>query len=196
MNTATLAKVWKKLDEDGSDTIDKDEVDGILLLTVILLVATEFKDSGVTGKPKIDKGELKELMKPIGAWMRDYKMEEQPIITKDEFRDTFSRWLKEYYETNGGIIADEQEQLRILNKYRINDEKNGLLDGFRSKRKMSAHDRLVINCEYLKEHVASMDIHGKDDDDDYNQTPRMANTNSSGGGSLNPDAKSFTPIGQ
>jgi len=190
MNTATLAKVWKKLDEDGSDTIDKDEVDGILLLTVILLVATEFKDSGVTGKPKIDKGELKELMKPIGAWMRDYKMEEQPIITKDEFRDTFSRWLKEYYETNGGIIADEQEQLRILNKYRINDEKNGLLDGFRSKRKMSAHDRLVINCEYLKEHVASMDIHGKDDDDDYNQTPRMANTNSSGGGSLNPDAKS------
>lgn len=43
MNKATLAKVWKKLDEDGSDTIDKDEVDGILLLTVILLVATDFK---------------------------------------------------------------------------------------------------------------------------------------------------------
>ena len=43
MNKATLAKVWKKLDEDGSDTIDKNEVDGILLLSVILLVATDFK---------------------------------------------------------------------------------------------------------------------------------------------------------
>jgi len=192
MNKATLAKVWKKLDEDGSDTIDKDEVDGILLLTVILLVATDFKDSGVTGKPKIDKGELKELMKPIGSWMKKYKMIQQPVITKNEFRDTFSKWLKEYHDTNGGIIADKQEQLKMLKKYKINDDKNGLLDGFKSKRRMSVHDRLVINCEYLKEHISSMDISGKDDsDNDDIQTPTLPNTNSSVEASLNPDAKSF-----
>lgn len=138
-------------------------------------------------------------MKPIGTWMKENKMVKQPVITKHEFRDTFSKWLREYHETNGGIIADQQQQLKILKKYKINDEKNGFLDGFgnKSKRRMSVHDRLVINCEYLKEHVSSMDISGKDesdyddDNDDNNvETPSLANTHSSAGASLNPDAKS------
>jgi len=199
MNKATLAKVWTKLDEDGSNTIDKDEVDGILLLTVILLVATEHKDSGVTGKPRIDKSELKELMRPISEWMKEYKMVEQPVITKDEFRETFSKWLKEYHETNGGYIADPQEQLKMLKKYKINDEKNGLLDGFRSRKNQNEdeYDRLVINCEYLKEHISSIDVNSKDDDDDDDESPSMINPSSSSGGtSLNPDAKSFAPYGQ
>mmetsp|Transcript_68444 Transcript_68444/g.108687 ORF Transcript_68444/g.108687 Transcript_68444/m.108687 type:complete len:492 (-) Transcript_68444:186-1661(-) len=166
MNKATLAKVWQKLDEDGSDTIDAEEVDSILLLIAILFVAIDFKDKGVTGKPKIDKTELKILMRPIGEWMKSVKFTEQTVITKEEFRKTFSSWLREYHDTNGGIIADPQEQLKMLQKYRVKDEKNGLLDAVRLKEENDPYNRLVINCEYLKEHVPKSEIKGAESDEE------------------------------
>ena len=145
------------------------------------------QDSGVQGRPKINKSELRELMRPIGAWMKEEKMVQQPVITKEEFKETFSKWLTEYHETNGGYIADSKQQLKMLKKYKITDQKNGLLDGFRNKR--DPHDRLVINCEYLKETVSRFDVHGKEDDDEDSTGHAKMSVDSSG---LNPDAKSVS----
>merc|ERR1712154_728086 len=150
----------------------------------ILYVATEFKDSGSSGAPRINKAELKELMRPIGEWMKRDKMINNKTITKDEFRTTFSEWLKEYHVTNGGIVADEKMEKAMLKKYKMSAENVNLLDEYKTDQfqKNGHHDRLVFNCEYLKEHKSTLQINTKDDDYDHTKH-----------GTLNPEAQPWSP---
>merc|ERR1712228_178806 len=185
MNETTLNRVWIKLDTDGSDAIDEDEIDRSLLLICMLFVTANVKESGCSGAPRIDKTELKELMRPISEWMKRDKMKKQEVITKDEFKSVFVEWLREYNDTNGGIIADEDMQNEMLEKYKMREENVENAEEnkeYVEVKKKNGYDRLVINCEYLQEHKSMTDVYTKDDDYDEEKH----------GSILNPNAKPFT----
>lgn len=136
------------------------------------------------GPPRINKTELKELMRPIGDWLKRDKMKKQKIIKKDEFKSLFVEWLREYHDTNGGIVADEEMQMQVLKMHGMNEKKirNGDIEENKEEAVANKSDfnRLVINCEYLPEHKSMKDVYTKDDD--YDEAKH--------GSELNPNAKS------
>jgi len=163
MNEGNLDRVWDKLDTDGSDAIDEDEIERCLYLFSALFVTASAKESGCVCAPRINKMELKELMRPICDWMKRDKMKTKEIIVKDEFRSVFVAWLREYDESNGGIVANEEMQNVMLEKYKMREENEEIANAEENK---VDFDRLVINCEYLQEHKSMKDVNKKDDDYD------------------------------
>eukprot|EP01084_Bolivina_argentea_P121915 216065_1 len=151
MNKSTVNQIWSKLDCHLLG-IDCHDIEDVLLICTILNIATRHKNSGLLQAPKITKWELKEVILPIANWMKNEKMKHHTHITKDEFRDTMSLWLKEYIhvygETNHGIIVDYKQQCLILKKYHLYGvEKSG--DMFFDWTNECIDDYLVFACDNL-----------------------------------------------
>mmetsp|Transcript_46985 Transcript_46985/g.77997 ORF Transcript_46985/g.77997 Transcript_46985/m.77997 type:complete len:478 (+) Transcript_46985:39-1472(+) len=157
---AMLDQVYDKVDEDGSKSIDAGEVHHILMFLGACLATNRLKVKNAQRAQKIDKAALNQVVAPISEWMKKTKFVGDVAITKDQFKETMSAWLKEYHDTNGGIIADAQEQQKMLERYKVSDSRQPMA------LIKAEYERLVINCEYLEEQVAVQDMHEVDSDGD------------------------------
>jgi len=96
MSTKTLNRLWTHLDEDDSGEIERTELLNILQWMAVLYVAFRFRKRGGHGQPQIDKAKLKLQFVPVKEWILKHKMDTKSVVTRDEFRQTFGAWLKEY----------------------------------------------------------------------------------------------------
>eukprot|EP01084_Bolivina_argentea_P066258 120772_1 len=136
MKETILDRIWERVMKYRVNIISNDVLNIIDAVDDILLFIAVAHKNGSLWASEMTRSKLTSVTNPIGEWIKTEKMTEQSVITKQEFRDTFSKWLKEYDTRNDTTVQRLQRQL--LRKYKVLTQKYN-------------SDRLIIYCEHLSE---------------------------------------------
>eukprot|EP01083_Nonionella_stella_P119181 356141_1 len=113
-------KLWRRIEKDMVDVIQKHELDSFLYLTICVYVKGAYPNAKV---PKYtDKTLRQSMLNPFKNWLLDFKIS-PPGLTFQQFNTYFVLWIREFYHLKKREFDDE-EALNIsigIMKHELND---------------------------------------------------------------------------
>jgi len=95
LKTQSKLKLWRRIEKDMIDVIQKHELDSFLYLTMIVYVKGKYPTVRV---PKYrDAHFRKSIIQPFKEWLLDFKIS-PPGLTLQQFNTYYASWIHEYYQ--------------------------------------------------------------------------------------------------